>query len=55
MARDILTVLVSTVASESAFSAGNRVLDEQRSRLRRYIESSHMRERLDIRGSNDAR
>ena len=37
MARDLLTVLVSTVASESAFSAGNRVLDEQRSRLKEDI------------------
>ncbi|KAK1578790.1 hypothetical protein Q3G72_033151 [Acer saccharum] len=33
MARDILTPPVSTVASESAFSAGGRVLDESRSRL----------------------
>ncbi|KAF7153636.1 hypothetical protein RHSIM_Rhsim01G0155800 [Rhododendron simsii] len=33
MARDLLTPLVSSVASESAFSAGNRVLDERRSRL----------------------
>ncbi|KAL6179493.1 hypothetical protein ACLB2K_051008 [Fragaria x ananassa] len=33
MARDLLTTLVSTVASESAFSAGGRVLDEKRSRL----------------------
>jgi len=30
IARDILTVPVSTVASESAFSAGGRVLDEKR-------------------------
>ncbi|KAF7148618.1 hypothetical protein RHSIM_Rhsim03G0138800 [Rhododendron simsii] len=33
MARDLLTPPVSTVASESAFSAGKRVLDERRSRL----------------------
>jgi hypothetical protein len=33
MARDVLTTLVSTVASESAFSAGGRVLDEKRTRL----------------------
>ena len=33
MARDLLTPPVSTVASESAFSAGNRVLDDRRSRL----------------------
>ncbi|KAF7139308.1 hypothetical protein RHSIM_Rhsim07G0152900 [Rhododendron simsii] len=33
MARDLLTPPVSSVASESAFSAGNRVLDERRSRL----------------------
>ncbi|KAI8538481.1 hypothetical protein RHMOL_Rhmol09G0107100 [Rhododendron molle] len=33
MARDLLTPPVSIVASESAFSAGSRVLDERRSRL----------------------
>ncbi|KAF7141487.1 hypothetical protein RHSIM_Rhsim06G0083600 [Rhododendron simsii] len=33
MARDLLTPPVSSVASESAFSVGNRVLDERRSRL----------------------
>jgi len=33
MACDILTYLVSTVASEFAFSTGRRVLDEYRSRL----------------------
>ena len=33
MARDVLTSLVSTVPLESAFSAGNRVLDPKRSRL----------------------
>lgn len=33
MARDILTIPVSTVASESAFSHGGRVIDEQRSAL----------------------
>ncbi|KAI8538479.1 hypothetical protein RHMOL_Rhmol09G0107100 [Rhododendron molle] len=32
-ARDLLTPPVSIVASESAFSAGSRVLDERRSRL----------------------
>ncbi|KAF7142544.1 hypothetical protein RHSIM_Rhsim05G0024900 [Rhododendron simsii] len=37
MARDLLTPPVSTVASESAFSAGKRVLDERRSRLAPYI------------------
>ncbi|KAL2512695.1 Zinc finger BED domain-containing protein DAYSLEEPER [Abeliophyllum distichum] len=37
MARDLLTVPVSTVASESAFSAANMVLDERRSRLKEDI------------------
>ena len=33
IAKDILAVPASSVASESAFSAGRRVLDEKRSRL----------------------
>ncbi|KAH9623606.1 hypothetical protein KSS87_005765 [Heliosperma pusillum] len=33
IARDVLVVPASTVASESAFSAGGRVLDDKRSRL----------------------
>ena len=33
IAKDILAVLASTVTSESAFSAGRRILDEKRSRL----------------------
>ncbi|KAL2454390.1 C-terminal dimerization domain [Abeliophyllum distichum] len=37
MARDLLTVPVSTVASESAFSTVNRALDERRSRLKEDI------------------
>lgn len=33
LARDVLAMQVSTVASESAFSAGGRVIDPYRSRL----------------------
>ncbi|KAL2942301.1 putative AC transposase [Bienertia sinuspersici] len=33
IAKDILAILASIIASESAFSAGRRVLDEKRSRL----------------------
>ena len=33
MARDLLTILASTVASESCFSAGGRVVSEKRARL----------------------
>ena len=33
IAKDILAILASTIASESAFSAGRRVLDGKRSRL----------------------
>ncbi|KNA23189.1 hypothetical protein SOVF_027150, partial [Spinacia oleracea] len=41
MARDVLAIPVSTVASESAFSTGGRILDQFRSSL-----SSHMAEAL---------
>jgi hypothetical protein len=33
LARDVLSIQVSTVASESAFSAGGRVIDPLRNRL----------------------
>lgn len=40
MARDVLTIPISTVASESAFSVGGRVLDQYRSCLAHNIVES---------------
>ena len=37
LARDVLAIQVSTVASEAAFSAGGRVIDPFRSRLDPYV------------------
>ncbi|GJS10604.1 ribonuclease H-like domain, reverse transcriptase, RNA-dependent DNA polymerase [Tanacetum coccineum] len=46
MARDLLTVQASTVASESAFSISGRIISERRSRL--TPESVEAREEVDV-------
>ena len=42
MARDILSILVSTVASEHIFSQSGRVLEERRARLNEDILEAQM-------------
>ncbi|KAJ3670140.1 hypothetical protein LUZ60_010464 [Juncus effusus] len=60
MARDILSIHVSTVASEAAFSTGGRILNEYRSRLKPEVVEAlactqdWLRDQINKDSSNDS-